>query len=215
MHKRKCRVVAFIDGQNVQNDFRRAFLYPQVASHLGAFHPRALAELLVGRGPDFEDWTLGEVRVYVGSPVHSREPEWAAAHDRRMRAWEATGVIPRPRPLLYPEDWPTQRARQKGVDVELAVDVIRMAMGDKGDKFEIGIVLSTDTDLMPAIEAVYRLRGANAVPRICVVRYGDLPKRLNFSGRANLGGLHCFQITREDYEAVRDLTDYRIEAPTA
>ena len=129
-----------------------------------------------------------------------------------MRAWEATGVVPRARPLLYPEDWPTQKARQKGIDVELAVDVIRMAMGDE---FDIGIVLSTDTDLMPAIEAVYRLRGANATPRICVVRYGDLPKRLNFSGGAKLGGLHCFQITREDYDAVQDLTDYRVEAPSA
>lgn len=63
---------------------------------------------------------------------------------------------------------------------------------------------------MPAIEAVYKLRGTEATPRICVVRYGDLPKRLNFSD-TTFGRLHCFHLTREDFEAVQDLTDYRID----
>lgn len=138
MRKRACRVVVFIDGQNVHNDFRRAFLDAKSSSRLGAFYPRALGELIVSRGPDFEHWALQEVRTYVGSPVAEHESIAAAAHDRQTQAWQAQGVNPRKRPLLYPAGWPAQRARQKGVDVELAVDVVRMAMAHE---YEIGVIL--------------------------------------------------------------------------
>jgi hypothetical protein len=105
---------------------------------------------------------------------------------------------------MYPAGWPSEKPRQKGVDVELATDVVKMAIA--GD-YEVGIIASTDGDLLPAIEAVYELRATAATPRICVVQYGDLKKRLNFrdgSGRR----LFAFRLTQADYEAVRDETNY-------
>ena len=204
MQKRKCEVVVFIDAQNVHNDFRRAFFPADAPSGAGWFHPKALADLLVSRGPDFEEWTLKEVRVYTGSPVAWRDAYGAAAHDRQGESWEAAGAIKRTRPLYYPDDWPTERARQKGVDVELAVDVIRMAIAGE---YQIGIICSTDRDLLPAIEAVYALRGTEAIPRICVVRYDGLEKRLNHrdaQGRT----LHAFALTLGDFDTLKDETDY-------
>jgi len=164
-----------------------------------------LAQRLVARGPDFEDWTLAEVRAYVGSPVAEHQPAAAAAHDRQMAAWRAWGVVPRARPLSY-LGWPALKPHQKGVDTELAVDVVRMAVTRE---YEIGIIMSTDTDLLPAIETVSSLRGTDAVPRICTVRYGDLNKRLYHSdghGRR----MHAFHVTAEDFQAVRDDTDYTV-----
>ncbi len=206
MERRKCRVIVFIDGQNVHQDFRRAFLSKEASSRLGAFDPLKLAQLLVSRAPDFEEWELTATRIYVGSPVPSREPENAAAHDRQVQAWRALGVIVRPRPLQYPPEWPILRPRQKGVDVELAVDVVQLTR-----EYEIGIIASTDTDLVPAIQAVHKLRADAPTPRICVVRYEGLSKRLSLPD-TRAPNLHCFLLSRADFEAVQDLTDYRTES---
>jgi hypothetical protein len=202
--------VVFVDGQNVHQDFRRAFVVDPAIAHprVGSFNPRKLSQLLVARGPDFEEWTLEAVRVYVGSPVAEHQPAAAAAHDRQMEQWRVWGVVPVPRPLSY-FDWPAQAPRQKGVDAAMAVDIVRMAVGNE---YEIGIVLSTDTDLLPAIEAVSGLRGTNATPRICTVRYGDLGKRLYHSD--HLGrSMHAFHLTAEDFAAVRDDTNYATPSP--
>ncbi len=55
------------------------------------------------------------------------------------------------RSLRYPRNWPNERPQEKGIDVQLAVDLVR---GYVAQEFDIGIVASTDTDLLPAIEAV-------------------------------------------------------------
>lgn len=204
MQKRQCRVVVFIDAQNVHNDFRRAFVGEKASGGAGWFHPMALGQLLASRSPDFEEWSLAAVRMYAGSPVATRDAYAAAAHDRQVEAWRAAGIVPRTRPLLYPSGYPTERPRQKGIDVELAVDVVRLAIAHE---YEIGIVASTDNDLLPAIEAVAVVRGQEATPRICVVRYGDMPKRLNYTdplGRT----LHGFHLSAADFASVRDDTDY-------
>ncbi|MGH2973461.1 MAG: NYN domain-containing protein [Solirubrobacterales bacterium] len=209
MQKRRCRVVAFIDAQNVRGDFRRAFFPEDAPPSAGWFHPMALGNLFASRGPDFEDWTLSGVRIYAGSPVATRDSYAAAAHDRQVEAWRSEGAEPRLRPLLYPSAWPAEKPRQKGVDVELAVDVVRMAIAGE---YEIGVIASTDQDLLPAIETLVALRGAEATPRICVVRYGSLPKRLNYTDKQGRT-LHAFHLTEADYEGVRDDTDYTAPAP--
>jgi len=206
VRKRQCRVVVFIDGQNVHQDFRRAFVADADTAepHIGAFNPMALAERLVAMGPDFEEWTLKEVRAYVGSPLAHRQPTATAAHDRQMEKWRGWGVVTRARPLYYP---PGETPRQKGVDVELAIDVFRMAVEKQ---YEIGIIVSTDQDIKPALEAVAKLRGSEPTPRICGVRYGDLPQRLTFTDDKG-NTTYCFRLLAADYMAVMDPTDYRID----
>jgi len=75
------------------------------------------------------------------------------------------------------------------------------------NKYEIGIIASTDTDLVPAIEAVERHRNKRRTPRICVVRYEGMGKRLSLPDtRATQP--HAFLLTKTDFEAVRDPTVY-------
>ncbi len=59
------------------------------------------------------------------------------------------------RPLLYPADWPAVPASEKGIDVAIAVDMVRLAMEQA---YDAAILVSSDTDLMPAIEAIIDLR---------------------------------------------------------
>jgi hypothetical protein len=195
------RVVVFIDYQNVYEDFRRAFCSGQLLPTHGQFNPDALAQKLVDRGPANERWILSETRVYLGRPSPDRDARGAGAHDRQTQLWRDRGVIVRPRPLQY---LPGQRPRQKGVDVELAVDVVRMAVEKR---YDIGIVASTDTDMLPAVEAVDRLRGAERLPRLCVVAYAGLPKSLQLPDHGARQP-YVMRVRRIEYNDVRDGTVY-------
>jgi uncharacterized LabA/DUF88 family protein len=46
--------------------------------------------------------------------------------------------------------WPEQPAEEKGVDVALGIDFVRLAVRGAHD---VGVLMSTDTDLVPALEA--------------------------------------------------------------
>jgi hypothetical protein len=63
------------------------------------------------------------------------------------------------RPLQYPHGWPSThepgaRPREKGIDIALAIDFVTMAIRSE---YDVGILMSTDTDLKPALEAVAEL----------------------------------------------------------
>ena len=45
------------------------------------------------------------------------------------------------RSLRYPQGWPTLPAQEKGIDVALAVDFVKLAL--EGD-YDVGVMLSTD-----------------------------------------------------------------------
>lgn len=53
------------------------------------------------------------------------------------------------RSLRYPQDWPVSAAREKGVDVHVALTLVRAAQEQDVD---VVVVASHDTDLEPALE---------------------------------------------------------------
>jgi hypothetical protein len=67
----------------------------------------------------------------------------------------------RHRQLRYPKDWPDVDAEEKGVDVQLAIDFV---MGIRRADFEIGVIFSTDTDLLPALEATVEIARSEGRP---------------------------------------------------
>ena len=56
------------------------------------------------------------------------------------------------RALRYPQGWPAVPAQEKGDDVALAVDFVKLAI--EGD-YDIGVMMSTDNDMLPALEVVH------------------------------------------------------------
>lgn len=197
------RVIVFIDSANLYQDLRRAFCSQPLRPTDGQFAPMKLAQLLATRGPDYEDWALAEVRLYAGRASAIKEPRTAAAADKQIAAWHAAGVIVRDRPLSY-VGWPKLPPHQKGVDVELAVDVVRLAAVDK--TYDVGIMVSTDTDMLPALEAIEALR-AKGGPRVDVVSFQGLRKRLRLRD-ARAQQPHCIVLTPADYVNVMDPTIY-------
>lgn len=91
--------------------------------------------------------------------------------------------------------------REKGIDVALAVDVVRLAIEGA---YEVGIVFSRDTDLLPAIEAV---RGLRDGPHIEVATWQG-QGALRLPGAAT--PLYCHYLSEQDFHAVRDTRRYVI-----
>lgn len=55
------------------------------------------------------------------------------------------------RPLRYPGDWPASPPQEKGVDTALSVDFV---IGAVKAWYDVGVILSRDSDPRPAIETV-------------------------------------------------------------
>lgn len=196
------RVVVFLDYQNVYMGAREAFHPFGSPSQEGQVDPRRLADLIVSKSPF--DRELAEVRVYRGQPDSEKDPRGYAANDRQCQAWRKlpkTTVVTRT--LQYPLGWPREKAREKGIDVKLAIDIVSMATRAE---FDVGILMSRDTDLKPALEFVRDLKG-NPYPR-CEVAAWSSPR--GHSSRLSIPGakIWCHWLDESDYQAVADPTVY-------
>jgi uncharacterized LabA/DUF88 family protein len=200
------RLVLFIDYQNLYRGCRETFFDQWQDAHVkGQVDPIALGELLATRG--LKPRELVQVRVYRGLPDSARDPKGYGACFRQCEVWRKdpkAEVITRP--LRYPVSWPKLREEEKGIDVSLAVDYVMMAV--KGE-FDVGIIISTDTDLKPALEAVLGLQG-NPYPRVELAAWSSPTRR---SRRLSIPGstIWCHWLDENDYWSVSDTTNY---APT-
>jgi uncharacterized LabA/DUF88 family protein len=195
------RVALFLDYQNVYRSAREMF-HPLTAPHWnGQINPVALGELLVERSPF--DRQLDEVRLYRGIPDSTKDPKGYSASQRQIAEWSElpkTRVITRT--LRYPYGWPREKPEEKGIDVSLAVDFVRMAVQDE---FDVGIMMSTDTDLKPALEAVVKL-GTARVEVTAWSTPNSYSRRLSIKGQK----LWCHWLDETDYHRVQDTRDYNI-----
>ena len=155
------RVVVFLDWQNVYMNARSTFHRNRGPVQLGNVYPTQLGQRLAQARPGRE---LTEVRVYRGQPDSTRDPKSYGANRRQQAAWERAGAKVTQRTLRYPTRWPDERAEEKGIDVAIAVDLVMMAVAKE---YDVGILMSTDTDLKPALEAVaslVKVQSARSLP---------------------------------------------------
>ncbi len=148
------RVRVFIDGQNLFKGMNRRFR--------GRLHPLLLARELAG------DRELAGTHYYSGIHDPKENADRHALVARRHELIRQTGVEVTERTLRYHWEWkvdddlpkpwwddaPQQakaqvkkyrRAREKGIDVALALDAVAAALTDECD---VVIIVSRDRDLM-------------------------------------------------------------------
>ena len=195
------RVVVFVDYQNVYMSARDAF-YPSstaIPHWEGQIDLLALGQLIVERNP-FERGLAG-VRIYGGIPDSTKDPKGYGACMRQIAAWsksERIQVVARP--LRYPYGWPSKKPEEKGIDVSLPVDFVLMAIRQD---YQVGILMSADTDLTPALEAVVNLETA----RVEVAAWSSAQghsKRPAVKSRS----LWCHWLDVRDYRCIKDTRDY-------
>lgn len=199
------RVIVFIDSQNVYRGARDAFFDAQSFHTDGQFKPLAIGQKIVAslNLSHHAPCTLDGVRIYTGRPDPRKQPRPHGAHTRQCAAWTRAGVVVTPRMLRYPFDFPASKPEEKGIDVALAIDFIAHAMDNK---YDIGVIFSTDTDLVPALEFVYRRYTPGKTVQVAAWRSGRCRPRLNIRD----ANTWCHYLERPQYDEVADTTDYNI-----
>jgi hypothetical protein len=210
------RVAVFVDYQNVYMGARETFGHGRLPSYtFGQVDPLRLGALLTHRGRTIDaDRELEAVRIFRGEPSPERNPVGHRACRRQVDRRNAEArVLCATRPLKYYRRGRGDDGRaafgvqEKGIDVLLA---LAMVMGAKDDLFDVAVLCSTDTDMVPAVEAVH------SFGKVCEVAAWESKasrrRRLALPDR----NLWCHWLHREDYELVADPTDYtRPVGPTS
>jgi uncharacterized LabA/DUF88 family protein len=198
-----CRVGVFVDWQNCYRTARDAFGFAgsgidgQVYPYMLA---RALAKTRVtGQG----EGVLKCVRIYSGRASQKRDPKTYAANRRQFQRWESSSpgeVVVVTRTL----DYTLGRPREKGIDVQLAIDLVRTTCFE--DEHDVAVVVSADTDLLPALELVIERNGPEAIEVATWQGPYWAPKPLSVAGHA----VRQHELTRAVYDRLADRTDYNI-----
>lgn len=204
------RVVVFVDYQNVYRAARAVYHNHQADPHwYGQINPQALGQYLAADSSF--DRKLKEVRVYRGLPSSSRDPKGYGAARKQITVWGRMATVKViTRPLQYPPGWPNnclpgEQPNEKGIDVQLALDMAVMA---QRKEYDVGILMSLDTDLRPALEYVAEMTRAWGKPRAEVAAW-SMPnqqcRRLSLPGKQNV---YCHWVGEQTYQTLRDNTSY-------
>ena len=196
------RVSLFIDFQNAYRGARTAFHDDERdPSSYGQIAPRSLGELLAASRPPGSssgDRVLQDVRVYRGMPRLDDRAYLPA--QRQHELWEQSGVVVVTRPVAGP----LGKTREKGIDVELALDFFAGALD--GD-FDMGIIFSADADILPAFEKVLD-PGRGLSVAVELATWWNPPAMAPRIARSLRIPHH--RLGASDYERVRDRRNYTI-----
>jgi uncharacterized LabA/DUF88 family protein len=197
------RAIAFIDGQNLYHCAREAF---------GCTHPDYDVLKLARRVCQDHGWLLSQVRFYTGYPSRQDNPLWSGFWQRKLLAISRQGVWKFSRQLRYRnktfrlDDGSaiTRRvAEEKGIDVRIAIDIIRLALAQR---YDVAVIFSQDQDLSEAVDeirSIARHQGRH-VTVACPFPVG--PGTTNTRG---INGTDWIRLDAALWQQCIDPTDYR------
>ncbi len=195
------RATAFVDGQNLFNAAKEAFGYT-----FPNYDVVALCREVCSRS----GWNLIEMRFYTGVPEPSdpRHAFWA----NKLASLGRQGVVLFSKPLRYRaeettlEDGNIHRVRvpsEKGIDVRLALDVIRLAFSNR---FDVAVLFSQDQDYAEVAKEIRSMaRGTGRWIKVASA-YPLAEKSRNKRG---IDGTDWIQIDKTAYDRCIDPLDYR------
>jgi uncharacterized LabA/DUF88 family protein len=197
------RTVAFIDGQNLFHAAREAFgyTYPN-------YDVLELARAVSAR----KGWQLQEVRFYTGIPEAVDNPFWHAFWAAKLLAMSRAGVRVYSRPLRYRNrvvevpgfgQHTFLAGDEKGIDVRIALDVIRMA---HHRELDVALLFSQDQDFSELAREIRQisLEQDRWIKLACA--FPSSPTSRNVRG---VEGSDWVPVDRITYDACIDRHDYR------
>ncbi len=197
------RAVVFIDGQNLFHATREAFgyTYPN-------YDVQALAQRLCAA----QGWQLEQTRFYTGIPDSADNAFWHSFWERKLRVISWQGVHVYSRPLRYrnktvrlPDgtEFTFLAGEEKGIDVRIALDVIRVA---HRNELDVAMVLSQDQDLS---EVAAEIRAIALEQNRWIKIACAFPSSPTSRNRRGIDKTDWIRIDRLTYDACLDRRDYR------
>jgi uncharacterized LabA/DUF88 family protein len=194
-------VILFIDYQNTYQCARQTFFSKSDHYTKGQYDPIAMGQLICSKAlPKFKR-NLKEVRIYTGQPDGRKDPIGYGASQKQFAHWRKKGITVLSRPLRYSPAYPDEKPEEKGIDVKLAVDFIDLALDGAVD---VGVIASTDTDLIPAIDFVIDRCWKKS--RVEVAAWTGQRRNPRLSSKKRQ--LWCHWLNKSDYGLIADPTNY-------
>jgi len=197
------RVYAFFDGQNLFHHAKGAFGYPYPN-----YDPKKLAEHVCAT----HRWHLEAVHFYTGVPDVNDKPFWNHFWTAKMAVMGTRGVRTFSRPLRYrnqtvlsPGAGPVVAlvGQEKGIDVRIALDVVRYALENA---YDVAVIFSQDQDLSEVVQDVKKI---SSLEERWIKIASAFPVSAAISKPRGINGTDWIPIDRSTYDACLDPNDYR------
>lgn len=198
------RVAAFVDGQNLFHAAKQAF-----GSSFPDYDPVALARAVC----ELQDgWELRELRFYTGVPDVQDDAFWHQFWNSKLAVMGTRGVHTYRRSLRYHQrlvkapdgsEFSIREGHEKGIDVRLALDVIRLALDNA---FDVALVFSQDQDLSEIADEIRSIGRRNSRWLKIASAFPARPDSVNPRG---INKTDWIPIDQATYERCLDPLDHR------
>jgi uncharacterized LabA/DUF88 family protein len=197
------RTVVFFDGQNLFHAAKNAFgyVYPN-------YDPLLLARAVC----QAKGWQLIETRFYTGVPDARDDPAWHHFWTSKLAQMGRTGITTYSRSLRYRNQMvpvpggaavPMLVGQEKGIDVRIALDVVRLA---HRKAYDVGLIFSQDQDLSEAADEIRVIAAEQQRWIKLASAYPASPTSRNPRG---INRTDWCSIDRVTYDGCLDPRDYR------
>jgi uncharacterized LabA/DUF88 family protein len=195
--------VAFVDGQNLFHAAKEAFGYK-----FPNYDVLKLAEAVCR----LKSWSLQQVRFYTGVPDPTDNFFWYTFWTGKQSVMGRQGVVVFSRPLRYrtravrlPDgsDYTFLAAEEKGIDVRIALDVIRFV---RARHLDVALIFSQDQDLS---EVAQEIRDIARDQGRWIKVASAFPWSPASTNRRGIDKTDWIRIDKSLYDACLDHRDYR------
>ena len=197
------RAISFIDGQNL---FRHAM------SAFGHHHPNYDPKKLTAAVCAAKGWKVTEVRFYTGVPEMKHSLMWHGYWTRRLTTMRRAGITVTSRQLHYrieqitlPDETEQNLPvlREKGIDLRLGLDVVRLA---RNKKFDVAVIFSQDQDFAEVAQEIREISQSQGRWIKVVSAFPDGGETNRSRG---IKDTDWFRMNRDFYNNCLDSRDYR------
>jgi uncharacterized LabA/DUF88 family protein len=192
----KKRVVSFFDCQNLFKSAAELWSYS-----FPNFDPLKLSRRLTAKQ---KDWHLVGMRLYTGIHDAKINPAWHGFWTKKL--FSVKKIYPQAfiftAPLRYDKNG---APREKGVDVRIALDLIRLA---RKNEFDVAMLFSQDNDFSEAANEIRAIAKEYCRWIKIVSAFPSDPSSHKTKGVRQTDWL---PVSKPDYDSCIDTTDYRIK----
>lgn len=197
------RAITFLDGQNLFHSVRESFGYTYPNYDVLALSNAVCRSV---------GWNLIQTRFYTGIPDPTDDAKWNAFWTRKLAVMGRQGVHVFSRPLRYrnrtvalPDGTKHTylAGEEKGIDVRIALDVIRLA---HSRDYDVAVIFSQDQDMSEVGKEIRAIADEQHrwIKLACAFPFSPTTKN-----RRGIDRTDWIKISRATYDACLDRRDYR------
>ncbi len=195
--------MTFFDGQNLFYAVKKAFgyTYPN-------YDPLALSQTACR----MQGWILQETRFYTGLPDRGDNAVWNHFWMAKLASMGKRGIKTYSRSLKYtnekailPDGTSTvvRIGREKGIDIRIALDVVRMA---RENFYDVALIFSQDQDLSEVADEV---RSISILQNRWIKVACAFPSDPSYGNKRGIERTEWIRIDKATYDTCIDQNDYR------